>query len=59
MRIYRISATKGNISFTQSIKADSYVHARAKFNIENNKYTSFSYLYPEDKVFIDKITRRY
>ena len=56
MRIYKISATQGNISFTQTIKADSYKHARAKFMLQNNKQ-DIAFFQPE--VVIEKITRRY
>ena len=59
MRIYKISATQGNVFFTQSIKADSYKHAREKFEIENNKNTNSFCTFPDDKAIIDKITRRY
>ena len=59
MKIYRINASQGNVPFTQSVKADSYKHAREKFEIENNKNTNSFCTFPDDKATIDKITRRY
>lgn len=56
MQVYRISATKGNISFTQTIKADSYLHAKNKFMLNNRKYV-FPDVQPE--LIINSITRRY
>lgn len=58
MRIYRISANIGQISFTKTIKADTYQDARNKFMLDNKKSNEvFPFTSPE--VDITKITRRY
>lgn len=58
MKIYRISATQGNVSFNKSIKANSYQDARNKFKIDNNK-NNISFPFIEPEIDIEEITRRY
>jgi len=41
MRIYRITANRYNVSFTRSIRADSYQDARNKFIIEESRFYSY------------------
>ena len=58
MRISKISANQCNISFTNTIKADSYQDAKNKFMLNNSKNNySFPFICPE--IDITNITRRY
>ena len=59
MKIYRISATQGQISFKKDIEANSMASAKNKFyNLEHkyDSYSSFGYMEP---IGIKSITRRY
>ena len=58
MKIFRINATQGNISFKKSIKADSYQDARNKFMLDSNK-NNRSFPFVEPNTEIEEITRRY
>ena len=58
MKIYRINATQGSISFSQNIKALSYDDAKNKFKLQNSKSASF-YPYAFPDLEINKITKRY
>lgn len=59
MRVFRIVATRDNITFTRDIKAVDFQDARNKFLVSENKCidNSFPYYYPDLK--IDNIFRRY
>lgn len=59
MKVYRISATQSNVSFSQNIEAFTYQDAENKFYNQNKKLESYSFPFYIDDLKITKITRRY
>ena len=58
MKVYRISALQGQISFKKNIEADTYQDAKNKFYNEISK-TNYSFPYIQPDIVIENISRRY